>query len=141
MFHLSVYSVCHIMFDQLIGRDRGVGRGRGATCPPPPNIFESLVPPNIESIMVPPLPSPQSQNCSAVSDRPFAARGHMVQNPKYWRAKEFARLQNKTQLTRIVYYFFVYISQWSLVTLFGSAIFWILYHVTSSCKGSIARRI
>ena len=24
----------------------------------------------------------------------------MVQNPKYWRAKECARLQNKTQLTR-----------------------------------------
>ena len=33
-------------------------------------------------------------------NRPFAAGGHMVQNPKYWRAKECAILQNKTQVTR-----------------------------------------
>ena len=71
------------------------------------------------------------------TNRPFAAGGHMVQNPNYWRAKECARLQNKTQLTRKVWFFFVYISQWSLVTFFCSPIFWILYHVTSSCKGPI----
>ena len=35
-------------------------------------------------------------------NRPFAAGGHMVQNPKYCRAIECARLQNKTQLTRKV---------------------------------------
>ena len=28
-------------------------------------------------------------------NRPFAAGGHTVQNPKYWRAKECDRLQNK----------------------------------------------
>ena len=71
-------------------------------------------------------------------NRPFAAGGHMVQIPKYWRAKECARLQKKTQwLTRNAWFFFVYISQWSLVTFFCSPIFWILYHVTSSCKGPI----
>ena len=69
--------------------------------------------------------------------RPFAAGGHMVQNPKYWRAKECARLQNKTRLTRKVGFFFVSISQWSLVPFFCSPIFWILYHVTSSCKGPV----
>ena len=63
----------------------------------------------------------------------------MVQNPKYWRAKECARLQNKTQLTRKVWFFFVYISQWSLVTFLCSPVFWILNHVNSSCKGNIAR--
>ena len=65
----------------------------------------------------------------------------MVQNPKYWRAKECARLQNKTLLTRKVWFFFVYISHWSLVTFFCSPIFWILrgilYDVTSSCKGPV----
>ena len=39
---------------------------------------------------------------------PFAAGSHMVQNPKYLRAKECARLQNKSQLTRKVGFFFVY---------------------------------
>ena len=35
----------------------------------------------------------------------------MVQNPEYWRAKEYARLQNKTQFkTRNVSFFFVYIN-------------------------------
>ena len=33
---------------------------------------------------------------------PFAAGGHMVQNPKYWRAKQCATLRNKEQLTRKV---------------------------------------
>ena len=51
----------------------------------------------------------------------------MVQNPKYRRAKECAILRNKTQLTRKAWFFFVYISQWSLVTFFCSPIFWILY--------------
>ena len=36
-----------------------------------------------------------------------------------------------------MWFFFDYISQWSLVTLFCFPIFWILYHVTSSCKGAI----
>ena len=49
----------------------------------------------------------------------------MVQNPKYWRAKECARLQNKTQLTKKVLFYLVHISQWSLVTFFCSPIFWI----------------
>ena len=64
----------------------------------------------------------------------------MVQNPKYLRANECARLQNKTQLTRKVGLFFVDISQWSLIMLFCSLIFWILYHVTSSCKGASWRK-
>ena len=70
-------------------------------------------------------------------NRSFTAGGHMVQNPKYWRAKECARLQNKTHLIRKLRHFFVFISQWSLVTFFCSPIIWILYHVTSSCKGPI----
>ena len=60
----------------------------------------------------------------------------MVQNPKYWRAKECVRLQNKTQSTRKVWYFFVYISQCSLVTFFLLSNILDLYYVTSSCKGS-----
>ena len=59
----------------------------------------------------------------------------MVQNPKYRRTKECTRFQNKTQLTRKLCFIFVYISQRSLVTFFCSPIFWILYHVSSSCKG------
>ena len=57
----------------------------------------------------------------------------------HWRAIECARLQNKTQLTRKVWFFFDYISQWSLVTFFCSPICWILYYVTSSCKRSIVK--
>ena len=68
------------------------------------------------------------------TNRPFAAEGHMIQNPKYWRAKECVRLPYKTQLTRKVWVFCVCISQWSLVAFFCSPIFWILHHVTSSCK-------
>ena len=73
------------------------------------------------------------------NNRPFAAGGYMVQNPKYWRAKECARLHTKTQLTRKVGFFFVYISQWCFVTFFCSPTFWILYHMTSSCKWPIDR--
>ena len=46
-------------------------------------------------------------------------KNRQKQNPKYWRAKECSRLQNKTQLTRKVWFFFVYISQWSLITFFA----------------------
>ena len=81
-------------------------------------------------------PSRRIYTCE-IFNSPFVAGGHMVQNPKYWRAKECARLQNKTQLTRKVWFFFVYISKWSLVTFFCSPIFWVLYHVTSSCKEPI----
>ena len=42
----------------------------------------------------------------------------MLQSPTYWGAKKCVRLQNKTQLTRKVCFFFVYISRWSLVTFF-----------------------
>ena len=45
------------------------------------------------------------------------------------------------QLTRKVWFFFLYISHWSLVTFFCSPICWILYHVTSSCKGPIALEV
>ena len=48
--------------------------------------------------------------------------------------------QNKTQINRKVCFFFVYISQWSLVTFFCSPIFWIMFHVTSSCKRPDRRR-
>ena len=39
--------------------------------------------------------------------KPFAGRGHVVQNTPYWNAKEFARLQNKTQFTKKGFFPFV----------------------------------
>ena len=64
-----------------------------------------------------------------IFNRPFAAGGHMVQNQKYWRAKECAILENKTQLIRKVWFFFVYISQSCHIFLlsmqcFGFCIVW-----------------
>ena len=83
---------------------------------------------------------PITSCCLSRTNRLFAAGGHMVQNPTYWRAKECARLQNKTQLTRKVWFFVVYISQWSLVTFFCSTIYF--YRVTgSSCKGPNGRMV
>ena len=41
-------------------------------------------------------------------NRPFAARGRMVETTPYWRAKECARPQNKMKLTRKVWFFFVF---------------------------------
>ena len=35
-------------------------------------------------------------------NRPFAAGGHMEQDTPFWNAKECARLQNKTQVTKKV---------------------------------------
>ena len=65
-------------------------------------------------------------------NRTFADRGHMVHCTRY--AKECTGLQNKTQVTRKVWFFFVYISQWSFVTFSCSPVCWILYHVTSCWK-------
>ena len=43
-----------------------------------------------------------------LANRPSAAGGHVVQNPKYWRAKECARLQNKTQLNKKVIFLYLH---------------------------------
>ena len=46
---------------------------------------------------------------STVGNWPFVGCGHMVQNTPYWNAKECVRLQNKTQLTKKVWFsLFVY---------------------------------
>ena len=46
-----------------------------------------------------------------------------------------------TQVTRKMLFFFVYISQWRLVTSFCSPVCWILYYVTCSCKRPIGSEI
>ena len=56
----------------------------------------------------------------------------MVQNPKYWRAKEC----DKTPLGNINTFLVNCVWFWSLAHSF-TPIFGILYHVTSSCKGVI----
>ena len=57
----------------------------------------------------------------------------MVQNPKYWKAKECYKtpLGNVNKEESHFSSCFVLESG----TFFCSPIFWILYHVTSSCKG------
>ena len=61
----------------------------------------------------------------------------MVQNPKYWRAKQC----DKTPLGSVNNEKSHFSSQLCFVlesgAFFWSQIFWILYHVTSSCKGPI----
>ena len=60
----------------------------------------------------------------------------MVQNPKYWRTKKFDKtpLGNVNKKSH-------FSSKLCFVlesgTIFCSPVFWILYHVTSSCKGPI----
>ena len=62
----------------------------------------------------------------------------MAQNPKYWRAKECDKTplgngnKEKSQFSSLKLCFVL-----ESGTFFCSPIFWILYHVTSSCKGPI----
>ena len=74
------------------------------------------------------------------NNRPFAARGHMVQNPTYWRAKNC----DKISLGNVNKEKSLFSSQLCFVLESGTFVclpVWrTLYDVTSSCKGPIIPR-
>ena len=69
------------------------------------------------------------------ANEPFAANGHMVQNPPYWRAS--CTLEQSFQTKRLHQVKFEFSLFWMSQCVACSPAWWILYHVTVSCKGPI----
>ena len=64
---------------------------------------------------------------------PFAASGHMVQNPPCWRAScPLGHPEKRLHQEKFAFSLF-----WMSQCIACSPAWWILYHVTASCKGLI----
>ena len=82
------------------------------------------------------LPSPLS-NLSFYEEEangPFAASGHMVQNPPCWRASCPLGHPEQNNFIKTNLHFSLF---WMSQCVACSPAWWILYHVTASCKGPI----
>ena len=76
-----------------------------------------------------------TMNKCPVSNGPFAASGHMVQNPPCWRASCPLGHPEQKGLHQDKFAFPLF---WMSQCVACSPAWWILYHVTASCKGPIA---